>query len=97
MSSTPLRSLTTFFAIACESSAPAPASTPAPTPTSAPAAEAAPTPPVPPTQLAAKAPAPAALDGVPVEEDFEQEAETKVNAANLVATLDDLEKEIGAK
>jgi hypothetical protein len=51
-----------------------------------------------PTTVATKAPEPSTfLDSIPVEEDFEQEAETRVNAATLGATLDELEKEIDAQ
>lgn len=50
------------------------------------------------TAVATKAPEPAVdLDSIAVEEDFEQEAETRVNAASLAATLDELEKEIDAQ
>jgi len=67
------------------------------TPPSAPAPEA-PTPPKEAPALSAKAPeAPIDLEAVPVEEDFELEAETTVNAGNLAATLDALEKELEAK
>ena len=37
------------------------------------------------------------LDTLPVEEEFEEEAEKEVTAANLVAKLDELEKEIGTE
>lgn len=50
------------------------------------------------TTVATKAPEPSVdLDSIAVEEDFEQEAETRVNAASLAATLDELEKEIDAQ
>lgn len=50
------------------------------------------------TAVATKAPEPSApADSIAVEEDFEEEAETRVNAATLAATLDDLEKEIDAQ
>ena len=50
------------------------------------------------TAVATKAPEPSAfIDSIPVEEDFEQEAETRVNAATLAATLDELEREIDAQ
>jgi hypothetical protein len=49
------------------------------------------------TTVATQAPEPSAsVDPIAVEEDFEQEAETRVNAATLAATLDELEKEIDA-
>ena len=50
------------------------------------------------TTVATKAPEPPVdLESIAVEEDFEQEAETRVNTANLAATLDELEKEIDAQ
>lgn len=61
----------------------------------------------PPPSVAVVAPAPAAtsaeeaaadppvdLESLPVEEDFEEEAEKEVTAATLVKKLDELEKEI---
>ncbi len=69
--------------LACEREAPAPAP------------QAPPAPPQETTAVAPKAPETSVdLDSIAVEEDFEQEAETRVNAANLEATLDELEKEI---
>jgi hypothetical protein len=37
------------------------------------------------------------LDTLPVEEEFEEEAEKEVTAATLIAKLDEVEKEIGAE
>jgi hypothetical protein len=37
------------------------------------------------------------LDSIAVEEDFEEEAEKEITAANLTKKLDDLEKEIAAE
>ncbi len=48
------------------------------------------------TPVAAAAPAPVDLDSLPVEEEFEGEAEKELTAANLNAKLDELEKEISA-
>jgi hypothetical protein len=53
------------------------------------------TPPAPPP-VAAAAPAAIDLDSLPVEEEFEAEAEKEVTSANLNAKLDELEKEISA-
>jgi hypothetical protein len=54
--------------------------------------------PPPAATTAAPAPAPsAAVDDVPTEEDFEEEAAKEVTAANLDAQLDALEKEINAE
>jgi hypothetical protein len=72
---------------ACESKEPAPAAAPSAAPAQ------------PQAQTAiARDPAPAVdLDSVPVEEDFEQEAATQLDAKNLGATLDALEKEIATE
>jgi hypothetical protein len=63
-------------------------------------------PPVPAEPPVAAAPAPAStpaaaepvvdVDSLPVEEQYEAEAETEITAANLTAKLDELEKEISA-
>lgn len=59
--------------------------------TASPSAEAV----APPSPLAtAKAPAAVDLNTLPVEEDFESEAETELTQANLSARLDQLDKEI---
>lgn len=52
------------------------------------------TPPAPPTPVAAATPVD--LDSLPVEEEFEGEAEKELTSANLNAKLDELEKEISA-
>lgn len=64
-----------------EKKEPAPAAAPA-----KPAAEVKP--------VAQKAPEPVALDSIPTEEDFEEEAQKEVTAENLDQQLDSLEKEI---
>jgi hypothetical protein len=53
------------------------------------------TPPAPPTVAAVAAPA-VDLDSLPVEEEFEADAEKELTSANLNAKLDELEKEISA-
>ena len=46
--------------------------------------------------VVAAPPAPVDIDTLPVEEDFEADAEKDLTLANLSAKLDELEKEIGA-
>jgi len=51
------------------------------------------------TSIAAATPAPAPtvdVESLPVQEEFEQEAEKELTPQNLVAKLDELEKEIGS-
>lgn len=51
-----------------------------------------------PTPAAAVAPAPQVdLETLPTEEEFEEEAEKEITAANLEKKLDELEKEISAE
>ena len=78
-----------MLCFACESKEPAPEALPTAAPPVAPAQ----------AQTAiAREPAPAVdLDSVPVEEDFEQEAATQLDAKNLGAALDELEKEIATE
>jgi hypothetical protein len=82
--------LIALCAVGCErkSEPPPPAATVA-TPSTEPAQPAAPAA----APLGAAAPAPA--DGIPTEEDFEEQAEREISAANLEAELDKLEREIG--
>jgi len=56
---------------------------------------AAPAAPPPPAHVAAAPPA-IDVDSLPVEEDFEADAEKELTVANLSAKLDDLDKEISA-
>jgi hypothetical protein len=51
------------------------------------------------TSIAAATPeaAPVDVDALPVEEQFEEEAEKDLTPQNLVAKLDDIEKEIGSQ
>lgn len=50
------------------------------------------------TDVAAVAPEPViAVESLPVQEQFEQEAEREIDSKNLVAKLDQLEKEIGSE
>jgi hypothetical protein len=78
--------LATVLLLACkkEEPPPAPAAEPTPVATVPAAAPAAPAEPV------------VDLDKVPVEEDFEEEAEKEVTPATLLKTVDELEKEISA-
>jgi hypothetical protein len=67
-------------------------------PAPAPAPEASPAPPAAEAPQATAAPAAAVdVENLPVEEDFEAEAEQQVTAANLNQKLDELEKEIAAE
>ncbi|HWO09720.1 MAG TPA: hypothetical protein VNN80_09585 [Polyangiaceae bacterium] len=81
-----------LLVFACESKEPAPTPQPAAPPPAAPSSAAAKA-----ETTIAQAPAPVDLESVPVEEDFEQEAATQVDAKNLKATLDALEKEIATE
>ncbi len=53
-------------------------------------------PPAAPAPVAVATPALVDIDSLPVEEEFEGDAEKELTAANLNAKLDDLEKEISA-
>jgi hypothetical protein len=80
--------LALFLLAACKKEEPAPSPTevnvvPAPQPTI--------------TTAAVPAEPVVDLDSIPVEEDFEEEAEKEVTAANLTKKLDELEKEISAE
>lgn len=74
---------------ACKQEAP-PSEAEKPSASAAPAAPAAPPP------VAAAAPPAVDVDSLPVEEEFEAEAEKELTSANLNAKLDALEKEISA-
>ena len=67
-----------------------------PTATEATESASAAAPPAAPAPVAAAAPAPVDVDSLPVEEEFEGDAEKELTAANLNTKLDDLEKEITA-
>ena len=75
-------------AVGCEKKEPppAPASEPAPAANAAPAAV---------TPVAAAEPV-IDVDSLPVEEQYEAEAEKEITAANLTAKLDELEKELAS-
>lgn len=57
----------------------------------------APPPPVEPAPMPAAVANPVDVATLPVEEDFEQEAEKEITAENLVSKLDAIEKEISAE
>jgi hypothetical protein len=67
----------------------------APADATTPSAAATETPPAPPA-VAAKAPAIVDIETLPVEEDFEAEAEKELTVANMSAKLDELDKQISA-
>jgi hypothetical protein len=80
--------LTLLALAACDKKEEAPAATEQPSAAAVPAAA--------PSPVAAAAPAAVDVDSLPVEEEFEADAEKELTSANLNAKLDELEKEISA-